>query len=324
MGFSPQGALAPHFDRWLQRRFPPAEQLQLGQRRIFIVPTRAGLVFIGLLSLLLITAINYQNNAIYFLAFLLSGQFAVALFATYFNLAGLSLRRGGHSPGFAGDTLSFRVHLQSGQGRRHIGLRLGWPGQPRVRAELDAWGEVVIELYHSAERRGLLSPGRLRVETCYPFGLFRAWSWPDLGVACWVYPQPRRVPVLPVTEQNLGSAGRSSPMPSEEFTNIRPWRPSDPPRQVLWKAFAKQQPLMTMEYGQALQREVWIDEVLAGGADLEERLSALCYAVLQLSRDDARYGLRLGGREIAPARGEEHRRQLLEQLARYRIQGSPS
>ena len=250
------------------------------------------------------------------ISFLLLGQFVVAMFLTYANLAGLRLRRGSHVAAFAGDRVAFRLHLQCEPGRRHFTIMAGWPGQGMVRADLDGQTETVVELYHDAPRRGLLRPGRLRIETVYPLGVFRAWSWQDLQLSCWVYPRPRLVRPLPVVARSQGT-GRRSEEQCDEFTNIRPWRPSDPPRQVLWKAFAKQQPLMTMQFEEAAQQEVWIDEALAAGNGVEDRLSALCFAVLQLSAHDAAYGLRLGGRESAPAQGPEHRRRLLEQLARF-------
>ena len=315
--------MEPHVERWLLRRNPPAETVRLDHRLIFIFPTRAGLVYLALVLLLLVTAINYQNNAIYLLAFLLVGQLVVAMFLTYANLAGLRLRRGSCVPAFAGDRVAFRLHLQREAGRRHYAIAAGWPGQGVARSSLDGQSEAVVELYHDAPRRGLLRPGRVRVETVYPLGLFRAWSWQDLQLACWVYPRPRMVRPLPVAARALG-AGRCSDQQRDEFSNIRPWRPSDPPRQVLWKAFAKQQPLMTMQFEEAQQQELWIDEVLVPASNPEDRLSALCYAVLQLSAQSTPFGLRLGGREIAPSQGLEHRRRLLEQLARHGFSGTPA
>ena len=60
------------------------------------------------------------------------------------------------------------------------------------------------------------------------------------------------------------------------------------------------------------------DQSLAGGTTLEQRLSALCYAALQLKQQDVLFGLRLGTSEITPGEGEEHLHQLLAMLARYR------
>src|SRR5690606_27975345 len=63
-----QGA---RWQRWLARRIPRARAVTLDQRRIFIFPTPAGLAFLGLLALLLLVAINYQNNLAFALVFFL-------------------------------------------------------------------------------------------------------------------------------------------------------------------------------------------------------------------------------------------------------------
>jgi uncharacterized protein (DUF58 family) len=312
-----RASLAAHYQKWLDRRIPPAQEIRLDQKRIFIFPTRAGFVYFALLGLLLVTAINYQNNAIYLLAFILAGQFVVAILATYSNLAGLQLRKGSHVPGFAGDRVTFRLILNRKPDKKYLSIRAGWPDQLMVQTHLDLQTETVVELYHLAPKRGLLRPRRVRLETVYPFGLLRAWSWLDLNMESWVYPRPVLTRPLPILEQDAGAGDRPSFQQQDEFTNIRPWRQHDPPRQILWKAYAKQQPLMTMEFTESLLKEVWLDETMAVGNTLEERLSALCYAALQLNRQDVLFGLKLGSWEIAPGEGEEHLHKLLGMLARY-------
>lgn len=311
-------ALAARYSRWLDRQIPPAQVVRLDQKRIFIFPTRAGFVYFVLMALLLVTAINYQNNAIYLLTFLLAGQFVVAILATWSNLAGLQVRKGTHAPGFAGDRVTFRLVLKRNPEKKYLAIRAGWPKQGMAQASVDLQTETVVELYHQAPKRGLLRPRRVLLETVYPFGLLRAWTWLDLNMESWVYPRPLPTQPLPVQEQDAGLGDRPSFQQQDEFNNIRPWRKNDAPRHILWKAYAKQQPLMTMEFTESLLQEVWLDESLAQGANLEERLSRLCYAALQLNQQDVLFGLKLAGQELAPAEGDEHLHHILTLLARYR------
>jgi uncharacterized protein (DUF58 family) len=302
--------------RWLARRIPAAREIRLDQRRIFIFPTRAGALYLLLLLVLLLTAINYQSNGIYLLSFMLAGQFVAAIMATYSNLSGLQLHRGTPTPGYAGERVTFRVSLQRDPAHCHRSLRIGWPGQVMVRSQLEQRQETVVEIYHGAHRRGLLQPGRLLLETVYPLGLLRAWTWLDLNMECWVYPRPQPTRNLPVAERAMGHHEQPSLAQQDEFSNIRPWRRHDAPRQILWKAYAKDQPLMTMEFSDRLRREVWLDEALVRSGSREERLSVLCYAALQLSEQGLCFGLRLaGGEVIAAAQGDEHQRAVLILLA---------
>lgn len=305
------------FNNWVSRQIPASHEVELNQRRIFVFPTKAGMLYLSLIGLLVLTAINYQNNAVYALAFLLAGQFVVAILASYSNLAGLKLRRGVPSPGYAGDRVTFRIVLARKKNKQYYAIRVGWPGSYMGEIHLDVQTESTLEIYHLAPRRGVLKPGRILIETFYPLGLVRAWSWLDLQLQSDVYPKPLPCRPMPISQSESGVGHSTAQTQQDEFNNIRPWRQFDPPRQILWKAYAKQQPLMTMEFTESVLSEVWIDDSLLAGKGLEERLSYVCHTVLQLAQQDVQYGLRLGTLRIEPGKGEEHRQKILKTLARY-------
>ena len=54
------GRLSPHaqFRRWWQSRLPLTDTWQLGQRNIYILPTRAGFAFAATLAVMLLASIN--------------------------------------------------------------------------------------------------------------------------------------------------------------------------------------------------------------------------------------------------------------------------
>ena len=47
-------------DFWVERRIPPARNIVLGHRNIFIIPNKQGLGFLLVLGLMFIGAINYS------------------------------------------------------------------------------------------------------------------------------------------------------------------------------------------------------------------------------------------------------------------------
>ena len=77
---------------WVGRRIPPAREVTLDQRRIFIFPSLTGLFFACSLLVMLLAAINFENNLSYALTFLLATLFIVATLHTYANLSGLTIR----------------------------------------------------------------------------------------------------------------------------------------------------------------------------------------------------------------------------------------
>jgi len=134
-----------------------------------------------------------------------------------------------------------------------------------------------------------------------------------------VYPHPDPTAGNPpaqsrsLSEEGIPIAG------DEEFNMLRPYRAGDTPRQIAWKALAREEELLTKEFSATASSEFWIDWDEAPGGGLEERLSILCHWVLQAETFGQSYGLRMPGVSIRPGRGEAHRAACLEALALYRM-----
>lgn len=314
-------SLRGRYRRWLDARVPRARSMVLGQRHIFIMPSRAGAWFLLALAVMLLAAINYQNNLALALVFFLFSLLVVAILHTYANLAGLGLESLRARPVYAGEMAEFELQLR-GSHRDHHAIELQWPGQPEAAAS-PAAGEVApLRLFHASQRRGWLRPGRLRVQTRYPLGLVRAWSWLDLDCAALVYPLPLACP-------RPFAAGADDPgdeqrwrRGSEDFYGFRPYQQGDNPRHVLWRAYAKGLPLQTKQFVEPHSRSQWLDWDALGG-DREQRLGGLCYWVLELYRRGEPFGLRLPGQTLAPGAGEEHRERALRMLALFGLADAP-
>ena len=304
--------------RWVTRRIPPAREVVLSQRNIFIMPSAAGFVFLFLLLALLLAGINYENNLVFAFTFLLAGLFVVAILHTYANLAGLRLSGSAGPAVFAGERASFGVRLLDVEGRCHDALELAWQGDDDslCAARVTPKGEDSAALFVRASRRGRLDPGRLRLRTYYPLGLLRAWSWIDLQLACIVYPRPAPAGALPL-DRGRGEQGFATQDPgAEDFSGLRDYVPGDPLRHVAWKTLAKGQPLQTREYVAYADRAVWLEwEQTEGCGGVEERLALLCRWVLDLHRLQADFGLALPGQRIEPASGDAQRDRALTALA---------
>lgn len=313
-------ALRLRFGRWIARRIPPGREIRLDQRRILVFPTAAGFLFLLLLVVMLVTAINYQNNGIYALTFMLGGLFVVAILASFANLSGLTLSQAGATAPFAGEPAAFGVLLRAEPGCSHVAVTVGWPGSYMASGDLVDLSRLLLEIYLPASRRGILEAPRVLVESLYPLGLVRAWTWLDLELETVVYPAPARTAAIPFAARAGAEAISRDSLEAEEFTDIRPWRPHDTPRHVLWKAYAREQPLMTMEFTEGLDDEVWLDFSKVVGQGREAALSTLCSAALQLAGREARFGLRLPDGTVAPGSGPQHLQSVLEALGHFRAQ----
>ena len=110
MGFA--ATLKNRFTIWALRGRPPEPSpVVLTQRRVYVLPTAAGLACASALMVMLIGAINYQMSLGYGLVFLLAGLGVATILATFRNLAHLRLSPGRCTPVFAGETAHFGVVL---------------------------------------------------------------------------------------------------------------------------------------------------------------------------------------------------------------------
>lgn len=305
------------FRQWVNRRIPPAREVTLDQRRIFIFPSRVGFFFGCCLLVMLIAAINFQNNLSYGLTFLLATLFIVATLHTYANLSGLTIRALRAEPAFCGQQTEFQFMVQRSKQRDHYALYLKWPTSSEVLVSLVADDSVMIALHMAVDKRGWFNPGRLLLESTYPLGLLRCWTWIDLDLRAMVYPRPLASADLPGLATDTPDGAAAMVVGNDDFYGFRNYRKGDSLRQVHWKGFAKGQGVLTKQYTAYADRSVWLDWDLFPGTGTEQRLSHLCYWVLECDRRREEYGLRLPGVVIEPAVGEKHRDRVLKELALY-------
>ena len=305
------------FKSWLDRRVPPAQAIRLSHRNIFIVPTRQGFGFVLILLLILIAGINYQNALAHALAFLMLGLFLVAMLQTHRNLAGLVLSQTVPVEGFVGQKISVAFQVQSDAGRVHDGLSFFWLNARVVQGfGVDRNGTTIYR-QTTPEQRGWHAPGRIRLETVYPFGLFRAWSWLDFDCKILSYPKP--VPCDHLVSQNdseLG-AGRRSSLGTDDVKAVRDFQDGDDQRNIHWRASAKLDRLMVKSYESQLSASQWLRLEAMRELPMADRLGGLVYLIEAASQRGDAFGLDLNGQQLPVASGPGQEREALKRLALF-------
>lgn len=309
------------WQRWVNQRIPRSDQRVFGQRNIFILPTGAGVVFGGLLLIMLITGINYQNSLIYLLTFLLGSVVVAAMHQTHRNLSGLELTLVQAGEGFAGDLIPFRVRAVS---PRHdtLALSLACEGAALQQQHIPSGQQVDLSLAIPSSQRGYLQPDRIRVESRFPFGLFKAWSWLRPVTPGIVYPRPLPAPDRVSTVQDGEEQSRSRSVDGNDHADIRPWREGDLSPRVQWKRYARTGEMVIADWEGEQGSPHWLDYDAFAGVDRELRLSYLAHQVIERSRTNARFGLSLPGQVIEPDTGAAHGNRCLKALATFGL-GQP-
>jgi uncharacterized protein (DUF58 family) len=310
----------PRLASWIWGfKAPERGTVILVHRRVYILPTRLGFLFSATLVILLIGSINYALSLGFALTFLLAGLGLAGMVHTARNLARIAVSAGRAEAVFAGESAQFRLYLD-GRARydrpailaRHIGS-----GSQLV-VDVPAHGVAEVVLPVPAQRRGSLPLGRVLLETRFPLGMFRAWSYVEPDARCLVYPKPERSALPRPSAEAAAGALRSQVTGNDDFSGLRTYQLSDSPRHVAWKAVARSDDMLTKQFTGEAAAQFWLDwRLLAVALGLEQRISRLAGWVLAAERNGAVYGLRLPGIEIAPGRGDAHAASCLQALALY-------
>jgi uncharacterized protein (DUF58 family) len=312
----------PRFSNWLYGFTPPERgTVELGHRRVYILPARLGWFFAGTLLVLLVGSINYALSLGFALTFLLAGLGLAGMVHTARNLARIAVTAGRTEPVFAGESAQFRLYLdgRAAFDRPAILARHVASGSQLV-VDIPARSTAEVVLAVPAPKRGRLALGRVMLETRFPLGLFRAWSYIEPDARGVVYPRPERSPLPPFSGEAAAGARRAQASGSDDFAGLRGYQRSDSPRHIAWKAVARSEDMLTKQFAGEAAAELWLDErLLPAGLGLEQRLSRLAGWVLAAERAGAHYGLRLSGVEIPPRRGDAHRSACLQALALYAL-----
>jgi uncharacterized protein (DUF58 family) len=312
------GRIAPTFSLSFG---PHVGELRLDRRRVYILPTRAGLLFGLALFTMLLTAINYALALGYALTFLLTGVALVSMLHTWRNLLGLTLRPGRAEPVHAGQLAELGLLLRNPQGPDRFAIEMTVPGtaQP-TRVDVTGGTELLVQVALPTQRRGWQTAPRMKLSTTFPLGLWRAWAYWHPQARVLVLPRPE-TPAAPLPES--GSAGTEhSGRGEEDFAAIRPFRAGDSPRRLAWKAMARMggDALLVREFegGSGGELELdWAD--LPASLDIETRLSRLARWVIDAEAAGLSYALTLPGVSLPLDAGPAHRAACLEALALWQV-----
>ncbi|MFY9326872.1 MAG: DUF58 domain-containing protein [Georgfuchsia sp.] len=316
--------LQQKFYEWALRGRPPeASPVILNQRRVYVLPTRAGICYAISLAVMLVGAMNYSLSLGHVLTFLLGGLGVSAILNTFRNLAFLHITPGRSTPVFAGDAAHFGLVLHNARKTDRPALRMRAGEGELIELELPPADHFEAQLPVKTTRRGWMPLPRVMIETRYPLGLIRAWAYAQPRQFCLVYPCPAPVaPPLPTGsgDQQGGQCKQHQGRGNDDFAGLRDHQPSDSPRHVAWKAVARQHDdeLLTKLFCGENAQSLWLDwEQLPPELDAEGRLSIMARWVCEAGDAHLSWGMRLPGETLAPDSGEAHRHACLQALALY-------
>jgi uncharacterized protein (DUF58 family) len=300
------------------------------RQRVYILPTQQGMIFSILLLTMLLGAVNYNNSLAFMLTFLLGGVFMICMVHTYRNLVGLVITAALPEPVFAGSTAHFPIIMDNKNGQLRPAFRLVCQPEGMLyrksptRQYIPVFTDLQADCYQRvmvpvpARNRGLLSLECLVISTSFPMGLFRAWSYITVSQICVVYPAPTGKEHLPAPLPSYNQGQRGTGTGVHDFVGFRQYHPGDSIRTIVWKALAREQPLLVKRFsGEGGHTLMLSFENVLHLATIEASLSQLCVWIITAERQGYTYGLDIPGAHHEPGRGAGHQRKCLESLARF-------
>ena len=290
-------------------------------------PTGLWIVFGPVLGCIWLAAVNYENNLVYAILYLIAALSFVSIFHTWRNLAGLNVEHVRINPAFAGEDVLVEVFLQASaqnpvfglvfsrmgdvQGRQPLSLRTGDCEVQR----LSAGDSSSIELIFPAVRRGLYRIESIQIRSTYPFGLFYASFSVTVGAEYYVYPTPQGSDTWPELRPGGDKGSPNSMRPGDDFYGVRPYVPGESVRHIDWKAYARGRGLSVKQFTGGEGQELWLDASEMTRMPIETRLSQLAHWIVNAEKAEMPYALKLGRVVLPLGMGPFQARRALETLA---------
>ncbi len=300
----------------VRRRARIAPPYRLAYRHVFILPTVFGMGFGAMLVFTALGGLNFNNNMALLMVFTLGALTQMTTLLAYRDLAGLDIDAIRAEPVFAGEPAHFRIQLSNDAPHARYSLQAALATEPaRACTDLAAGAGGTLELAVPTHVRGWLEPPPFRIETRYPLGMFRAWSWVFPATPALVYPAPARKPP-PLPRAAIGRRGQPRVGDGDQVHGLRNYRQGDSLRRVAWRTSARHDTLYTREMESPRDAACELDWNTTQG-DTEQRLSVLTAWVLMADHRQIEYRLALPGQPVLSGSGPAHRARCLEALALF-------
>lgn len=280
--------------------------------KVYILPTWNGIKFIFMNVLLLIIGLLYGNNFILMFNFLLFSLVFCSMIYTHYNLERLSIVSIQIDQAFAQTPTSIQIAFANKSLFDKFEILVRPYNTPKLELESDRnitmrkdtfAMESITGIFSS---RGIQNIEFLRLETTFPFGFFRTFSYHQIDQSFIIYPKPldssdylRKIISLPHGQE-------------DSDIEIKSWHLQDRPNRILWKKIGKE--LLTRH------------EIPQGSEELnlhyshelsESELSTLTSLVLKLSERKIPFKITAPKFEVQSRGKKDQLKDVLRQLGTY-------
>lgn len=305
------------FKNFFGSRMIVADVVELKQKSTYILPTKAGFLLVGVIILMMIAATNYQNNLAFLLTFLILSIGLVSILFTFKNLQGLIFKFGAVESVYLGETLPIKIHLTSQNKQNHYTIGTGFSKKENYYIDVVEGQDNQVIIPIKPNKRGWFELPRIMATSSFPFGLLRVWTWFRFASPILVYPKPIEPPIGEAVQGEDEQEGSTKSSGNDDLYGLKTYQAGDPISRIDWKALARERGLFSKEFVAYQSQDLVFDWEDFPAIEKELRLSYLCYLVLEASKANYDYSLKLPDVKIAKNSGDTHKYKCLKALALY-------
>jgi uncharacterized protein (DUF58 family) len=311
-----KASLNKRFDAWLNKRMPAEDNITLHRSNAFIFPSRAGGMLIITCVIMFLFGTNYQNNLILFLVYFLLSVMMTCLLLSYQNLSGIMFTATSSDDRFTHQDCAFILRIDAKPNTAQQITYTFKNSQSTMQSVVD---QRQVTLFAKNTRRGWFKPGRVTIQSYYPFGLFRVWTHLDFGFNCLLYPTPLQhtLDKVVLSGKETNTKYLATKIGVDSFNTLKPFQEGESLKSIAWKQVAQGRGKFTKHFEEEEGADVYLSLSAINTGSMEEKLSMLVYQVLHYEQQGIQYALELNGEVIKLNSGVKHQRQCLRALALY-------
>ncbi len=300
-----------------------AKRYKLASGKTYIFPTGFGFAF-GILSfILLVMAIGYGNNVLYFFVFLLVSMGLSTSWLTNNNIESVLVTDLTYDSLFANERNSVLLKIENKKPKKaalfdvemqieHANKKMN---QFNIINEVDVQG--FLNLTWQPLQRGLVDSPRVMMQSRFPYKILRSWKYYEKNTRCLVYPERKGDSNIRTLIGHQSQRDEAAKLESEGlFRDYREFQNSDSPNRIDWKRSVKHGKHLVKNYEQSGERKILIDWQMTDAAQsLENRISQMALWVDLCHQQNENYSLRIEKQQIDFGTGLVHYKNCLEKLA---------
>lgn len=268
-------------------------------------------MFGGLSFFLLMAALGYANNLLYFFVFFLLSVALTAMVITDRNIHRIKISACSIPSCYVGEDAVVQLHLYNTDKRPSFLIEGKIAGEISSVKTIDAGSAATLGLKWKPTKRGWNQAPRVQIQSSYPFGMLNSWKLYHNKEKILVFPARRGFMNIPLNQRASELSGELG-----LFRDLREYLTSDSSRRIDWRASTKHQKLLTKNFeseGTQAYHFSWLQTQAL--EDFERRISQLAAWIDLCEKMGYNYSLEIGSFISGVSHGNFHYQKCLQFLA---------